>query len=111
MAREIKTGHNEITQKLNSFLYCLYQIKELENILNQHYPIDVNNEKIILFLDFYKNFENESYSNDKIRQFFLKSIRINNFQNIIKEVFKRINEDIFKEKQKDLYNDQVNKYD
>ena len=96
---------------MNSFLYCLYQIKELENILNQHYPSDVDKEKIELFINFYKNFENESHSMNKIKQYFLKSIRINNFQYIIKEIFKRINEDIFKEKQKDLDNDQVNKYD
>ena len=69
-AREIKTGHNEITQKLNSFLYCLYQIKELENILNQHSPSDVDKEKIELFIDFYKNFENESY---------ILLIKLNNF--------------------------------
>ena len=107
--KQIEDEHNKITHKINSFLYCLYQIKELEKIINQN---DNNNEISKLFIDFYQNFEKkELYNNNQIIQFFLKSIKGQNFQSIIKEIFERINLDIFKDKQKDFDINQVNIYD
>ena len=95
--------------KINSFLFCLYLIRELKNELNNTYLINEKNKGINFLFDYFQNIENELSLNNIIQQF---PWQINNekFSYIISLIFEGLDSELSQTIENNNY-DQVDQYD
>jgi hypothetical protein len=94
--------------KFYSFLLCLFNIKELYNQLTIYYNKDKQIIKILIDFIFSKTFD------DKINEYFLTSIKSNDYKFIINDVFEKLNSELINENRNDFANkgnDQIEQYD
>ena len=91
------------TDKFYSFLLCFYNINELYNQLKKYY----NDKKIMkILIDFILSKKND----DKIKEYFLESIKSNDYKIIINDIFEKIDSELSNEN-KNIINNEVLKYD
>ena len=98
---------NKIENKMNninidkfySFLFCLYKNKEIYNELMKNYN-DKDKKIIKIIIDFIKS----KKIDDKIKEYFLESIKSNDYKIIINDIFEKINSELSNENKSDLNN-------
>jgi len=89
--------------KIYSFLLCLYNNKEIYNELKQYYK----DKKIIkMIIDFVL-----SKNVDKVKEYFLESIKSNDYKIIMNDIFEKIDSELSNENINDFINKQKNQID
>ena len=92
------------TNRFYSFFLCLYNIKDLYNQLKLYFK----DKKIIKTLfDFILS---KKYD-DKIKEYFLESIKSNDYKFIINDIFEKINSELSNENKNGFINIPIDEYD
>jgi hypothetical protein len=92
--------------KFYSFLFCLFNIKNMYN--NQ---LKINNEKDIQIIKLLDDFIQSRKIDDKIKEYFIKSIESNDYKFIINDIFEKNDSELYNDKKDDYINKQNNQVD
>ena len=95
---DINEMHDINIDKIYSFLLCLHNNKEIYNELKIYYK-DKKIIKMIIDFVFSKNV-------DKIKEYFLESIKSNDYKIIINDIFEKIDSELSNENKNDFINKQ-----
>ena len=105
---------NIIVNKLNSILFCIYQIKEelFEYLINSNKNNNLQLSNLLIF--FYEYYKTNSKFNNQISENISNILNLNNnndYKSIISEILEKLDNEHFTGEKYNFEDDQVNKYD